>query len=165
MEKIEGLSSLSKRVKKLENETTLINICEEDDLIEILQRKQKQNKKTKLNELNEVYLSNLVEKLDDASKDNFVNVCKFTIEFIEQNINQISLVLQTKVSEELKNIVCTDFINRLYTGEFTEQFLENSIEAIKILINTHKSIDNCCINEKCECLNCGCKKKKGFFKK
>ena len=162
MEKTEGLRSLSMRVKKLEVET----IIEEDDLIEILQRKQKQNKKNKLTELNEIYLNNLLEKFNNIGKDNFVDICKFTIDFIEHNINQISLVLQTKVSEELKNIVCIDFINRLYTGEFTEKFLENSIESIKTLINTNKSV-NTCSNETCECLNCGCKKekKKGFFKK
>jgi hypothetical protein len=161
----EGLKSLNKRIRKLESQ----NITDDEDLIDILQRRQKQNKKHKLNELNEIYLTNLLDKVQNISKDNFFNVLKFTIEFINQNISQISSVLQTKPSEELSNLVIMDFINRLYTGEFSEEFLTVNIDGIKTLMNTSKLNENCCSSEKCECINCGCKKdkdkKKSFFKK
>jgi hypothetical protein len=161
MEK-EGISSLSKRIKRLES-----TIEEEDDLVDIIQRRQKQQKKSKLNELNELYLQNLLEKVQDIRKEKFFNVLKFTVEFVNSNINQISMVLQVKVSEELKDTVCIHFLNNLFTGEFSEEFLQCNIDGIKVLVASLENVnkDSCCSNEKCECLNCGCKKKKGFFKK
>lgn len=160
-ENIEGLQSLKKRIKKLESQSLFEDV--EDDLIEILQRRQKQNKKSKLNELNEVYLYNLLEKVQNTSKNNFFNVLQFTVQFVEENINNISLVLQTKICDELRDIVCIDLLNRLYNNEFSEEFIQISINGFRNLTKSNK----------CECeyknidknIDKKTDKKKGFFKK
>lgn len=149
----QGLYKLNKRIQKLENETSL---NEDDDLLDILTRKQKQMKKQKLTELNDVYLSNLSSTIEKLNKDNFFYILKFTIEFVEENLHNISQILLTKKSEELHLLVCIDFINKIFTGEFTDGFIENCIIGIKTLQNTNKHI----IEEPKNL-----EKKKSFFKK
>ena len=149
----QGLYKLNKRIQKLENET----LNEDDDLLDILTRKQKQMKKEKLSQLNDIYLSNLSSNIETLNKDNFFNILKFTIEFTEENLDNISQILLTKKSEELHLLVCIDFINKIFTGEFTDAFIENSIIGIKTLQNTNKHI----IEEP----KLNLEKKKSFFKK
>lgn len=150
----QGLYKLNKRIQKLENETSL---NEDDDLLDILSRKQKQMKKEKLSQLNDVYLSNLSSNIETLNKDNFFNILKFTIEFVEENLDNISQILLTKKSDELHLLVCIDFINKIFTGEFTDGFIENCIIGIKTIQNTNKHI---CIEEPKNL-----EKKKSFFKK
>lgn len=150
----QGLYKLNKRIQKLENEKSL---NEDDDLLDILTRKQKQMKKEKLSQLNDVYLSNLSSNIETLNKDNFFNILKFTIEFVEENLDNISQILLTKKSEELHLLVCIDFINKIFTGEFTDGFLENCIIGIKTIQNTNKHIS---IEEPKNL-----EKKKSFFKK
>lgn len=154
MDNKQGLYKLNKRIQKLENEKSL---NEDDDLLDILTRKQKQMKKEKLSQLNDVYLSNLSSNIETLNKDNFFNILKFTIEFVEENLDNISQILLTKKSEELHLLVCIDFINKIFTGEFTDGFLENCIIGIKTLQNTNKHIS---IEEPKNL-----EKKKSFFKK
>lgn len=149
----QGLYKLNKRIQKLENES----LNEDDDLLDILTRKQKQMKKEKLSQLNDVYLSNLSSNVETLNKDNFFNILKFTIEFVEENLDNISQILLTKKSEELHLLVCIDFINKIFTGEFTDGFLENCIIGIKTIQNTNKHIS---IEEPKNL-----EKKKSFFKK
>ena len=151
MEK-QGLYKLNKRLEKLEES---IEESIEDDLLDILTRKQKSIKKQKLTELNDVYLNNLYQSIEKIEKDNFFIILKFTIQFVEENIVNISQILLTKKSDELIYLVCIDFINKIFTNEYSDAFIENCIIGIKTLQNTN----NVFIEEpKIE-------KKKSFFKK
>lgn len=155
MDNKQGLYKLNKRIQKLENEKSL---NEDDDLLDILTRKQKQMKKEKLSQLNDVYLSNLSSNIQTLNIDNFFNILKFTIEFVSENLDNISQILLTKKSDELHSLVVIDFINKIFTAnQFTDGFIENCIIGIKTLQNTNKHI----IEEETKNLE----KKKSFFKK
>jgi hypothetical protein len=151
MEK-QGLYKLSKRLEKLEENSEPTD----DDLLDILNRKQKTMKKQKLQEFNDIYISNLSTSVSVINKDNFFSILKFTIHFVEENLDNLSQILLTKKSDELVYLVCIDFMNKLFTNEFSDDFIQNCIIGIKILENTNKNI----IDEPIKI-----EKKKSFFKK
>ena len=125
-----GIRSLAQRLAFLE-ETKEID----DNLITRLQKAEKEIKNKELSKLNELFVIALEENVQDLDKNNLVEIISFANLFVKQNIANIAILCNSRVTDEFVTLAIISMVLSKYPSDDLE-FMQKTVKCVRKLMST-----------------------------
>lgn len=135
MDKKSGISSLNKRLEKLEkNKETVLVDDQLSMLISRLETKAKDKKKEQMNDILNHFEDDLIKNNNNILLENHIETIIFTIKYIESNSSRLSILLTQILSSEFKKNICCSFLKHIYNESLCDEYLDFAIDSIHKLM-------------------------------
>jgi len=125
-----GIRSLAQRIQSLEIEKEI-----DDNLITRLQKAEKEMKNKELSKLNELFVIALEENVQDLDKNNLVEIISFANLFVKQNIANIAILCNSRVTDEFVTLAIISMVLSKYPSDDLE-FMQKTVKCVRKLMNT-----------------------------
>ena len=121
--------NLASRLAALEEKLERSNTINRMPISEVMKRRKEELEKDTFQALEENYQTLISKNFDLSSKNNnqFVNICKFTVEFVASNSVSIAKLLGYSIAGSVKMDMCLSLLQNLFL-DISREVLQNVVQ-------------------------------------